>query len=92
MKIPTEYEYKQTFLSKHGNDFKITTEPMDPDGTYRKIYQCADGATLWEVNSPKYEKAVAEAHGVKFDVEIKLMRTEIWHTDDATSKWFWSKW
>lgn len=86
----TEIEYKKEFLSKHHNEFKVTTQPMMND-SYVKLYECDDGATLYEVNSPSYEKAVASVHGIEVEVEIKLLKTELWNTDNSESVFFWSK-
>ena len=88
----TELEYKKAFLEAHDNDFKVVTDPMDEYGRYTKCYLCADGAQMWEVNGPIYRTTTVEVCGVKVPVEVKLMQSELWNSDNAESVFFYERW
>ena len=89
----TYIEYKNAFIKKHNSaDWTVNTSPMDEYGQYCKNYIFTDGATLTEINRPVYETAEVEVKGVKVEVTIKLMETEVWNTDDAGSVKFYEEW
>lgn len=97
MKHDNYLDYKRDFIRKHSKaDWSVHTSPMDEYGQYTKIYVFTDGAQLTEINRPVWETATAEAEvkGIKVTLteEVKLMETEAWNTDDATSVKFYEKW
>ena len=81
---------KKAFLRKH-DDWRVDTSSMDEYGRYTKWYICADGACFTEEMYPTWETAEAEVRGVKVTVEIKMMRTEYYSTDDANSNYYYEK-
>lgn len=88
----TYLDYKRDFIEKHKEaDWTVHTSPMDEYGQYVKNYVFSDGAILTEVNRPVWEKATAEVKGISVEVEIKLLETEAWNTDDAKSVKFYEK-
>ena len=88
--------YKTDFIEKHGADWHVSTGGLDEYGRYEKHYVFADGAEMWEVNSPIWENATAETeiHGLKVVLreKVKFMRTEVWNSDDAHSQFFYERW
>lgn len=95
--MKTYIDYKNEFIRKHNNaDWTVHTTPMNEYGQYSKNYVFTDGATLIEINRPVWEtvKVETEVKGIKvvIEQEIKLMETEVWNTDDATSVKFYEKW
>ena len=82
---------KQVFFNKHHNDFRCETSSMDEYGRYYKTYVFADNAIWYETMSPTYEIAEVEIKLVKVQVEVKMLRTEFWNTDDANSKFYFEK-
>lgn len=86
-----EYEYeKYGFLRKHELKDVITSQ-MDEYGVYHKEYICEDGAIWYEVMSPVYEKDTVEIKRVQVEVEVKMLRTEYWSSDNAESKFYYEK-
>lgn len=81
---------KMDFVSKHNHDFIIETSPMDDYGCYYKTYIFADGAMWYEKMSPEVCPAIAEVHGVKCKVEVKLFKTEFW-SSEAGSKFYYEQ-
>lgn len=93
----TNLEYKAAFIKKHGKgDWRVETGPMDEYGKYVKVYVFSDGATMTEVNRPVDEvvDVVAEVKGIKITekLTVRLMESEIWHSDNAKSVFFYEKW
>ena len=93
----TEHEYKQAFIKKHSKaDWRVETSSLDQYGGYVKTYIFTDGAVLTQVNRPVWETArvFTEVKGVDVVLEkdVKLMETECWNTDDATSVKWYEKW
>lgn len=94
----TLINYINAFVMKHGRkgDWSVTTSPMKADGTYIKTYIFEDGAQMTEVNRPVYEEVEVEVEvkGIKIPVKtsVKLLETECWNTDDATSVKFYERW
>ena len=82
---------KQVFFNEHHNDFRCETSSMDKYGRYYKTYVFADNAIWYETMSPTYEIAEVEIKLVKVQVEVKMLRTEFWNTDDANSKFYFEK-
>ena len=87
----TYNEEKKVFFKKHHNDFRCDTSSMDEYGRYWKTYSFEDGAQWCEAMSPTYETAEVEIKFVKVKVEVKMLRTEFWNTDDASSKFYFEK-
>lgn len=89
----TYIEYKNAFIKKHNEaDWTVHTSPMDEYGQYCKNYIFTDGAVLTEINRPVVEIVKVEVKGVEVEVEVKLMETEAWNTDDAKSVKWYEKW
>lgn len=89
----TYIEYKNAFIKKHNEaDWTVHTSPMDEYGQYCKNYVFTDGAVLTEINRPVVETVKVEVKGVEVEVEVKLMETEAWNTDDAKSVKWYEKW
>lgn len=88
------YEYKKAFIENHkDSDWTTDTSSMDSTGKYTKTYQFSDGAVLIEINRPVYEtrEVEVEVKGIKVrqTIEVKLLETECWNTDDAKSVKFY---
>lgn len=89
----TYIDYKNAFIKKHSEaDWTVHTSPMDEYGQYCKNYIFTDGAVLTEINRPVHETVEVEVKGVKIEVEVKLMETEAWNTDDVKSVKWYEKW
>jgi len=89
----TYIEYKNAFIKKHNEaDWTVHTSPMDEYGQYCKNYIFTDGAVLTEINRPVVETVKVEVKGIEVEVEVKLMETEAWNTDDAKSVKWYEKW
>lgn len=92
-------KYKYDFIEKHCKhgkvDWHCETSPMDENGQYVKQYIFADGACMTEINRPVYEtvNVEVEVKGVKIktQIDVKLLETECWHTDDAKSIKFYER-
>lgn len=82
---------KKAFFNKHHNDFRCETSSMDEYGRYYKNYVFADNAIWYETMSPTYEIAEVEIKLVKVQVEVKMLRTEFFNTDNASSKYYFEK-
>ena len=92
--LETYLDYKRAFVQKHSKaDWTTDTSAMDSEGKYVKYYNFSDGAQLIEVNRPVWEtvEAETEVKGVKVTIkqEVKLLETEAWNTDNATSVKFY---
>lgn len=90
----TEGQIKLDFARKHGGAEVFTSAFANEQ--YVKTYIAEDGATMIEVVRTVWEKAEAEVEvkgvKVKLEKDVKLIETEIWSTDDATSKKFYEPW
>ena len=82
---------KDAFFKKHKNDFRINTSSMDEYGRYHKDYIFEDGAVWYEDMMPTFEQATVEIKKVNVKVEVKMLRTEFYNTDDATSNYYYEK-
>lgn len=87
----TYNEEKKAFFKKHHNDFRCDTSSMDEYGRYWKTYTFEDGAQWCEAMSPEYVSQEVEIKMCKVNVEVKMLRTEFWNTDDASSRYYYEK-
>lgn len=87
-------DYKQymkemeEFFHKHG-EFTLKISDMKHNW-YMKTYTFAEGAAWYELCGPVLEKAEAEVHGLKFSMEVRLLRVEYW-SSEAGSKSYYEK-
>lgn len=89
-----EREYrniKDKFFDKHNHDFQTYTSAMDSYGRWYKDYCFADGSLWHEDYYPTWEYAKVTIHEVVIDVEVKMLRTEYYSTDDAESRYVYEK-
>lgn len=90
-------EAKTAFISKHSkkSDWRVETSPMDQYGVYYKTYIFENGAIWYERMAPVWRKAEAEVEveGIKIKIEkdVKLLETEFWNSDNATSRKYYEK-
>jgi len=98
MTTTTYKEYikeKTAFFGRHDCDFHCDTTPMDNCGRYLKSYDFVDGAQWVEVMSPevckKTMEVVVKKCVVSVEVEVEMLRTEYYSTDDACSKFYFEK-
>jgi len=77
-----EYEQKKIELLNEADDWKLETSLIDEYGTYVKTYICSNGNIITEVNRPVYETAEVEVKGVKCQVQVKLLESEMF-----SNKW-----
>ena len=88
-----EYEnQKIAFAKKHNRkaECKVYTSPME-NNRYHKEYCWSDGHQWCEVIELVTETVEAEAHGINFNVEVELYRTEFWSTEDSRSKYLYER-
>ena len=89
MKEITMKEYNDTktaFFKKHyGEDGFKEYSNLEND-IIHKEYCFKDGATWYEVTMPTWEQETIEKHGIKQTVSLKFYRTEVWDTDNSTSR------
>ena len=80
---------KADFLRKHskGNGIK-ERGGLDGD-TIHKIYECQDGGMWHEITQPITETIKGMAHGLDVVAEVQMYRTEIWDTDNSTSRYLY---
>ena len=91
-KADQEYRrIKDRFFAKHKHDFKTTTGPMDSYGRWYKDYTFADGANWHEDYYPTWETGIAIVHDVEVPVDVKMLRTEYYSTDDAESRYIYEQ-
>ena len=96
MRTVTYEEYRKdlnSFVDKHSRkyDYKVYTSPFE-NNQYHKNYCFEDGATFTEINEMHVIETVEiEVHGLKFNVNVHLIRHEYWSTDDASSKYWYEK-
>lgn len=86
MKIVSVKEYYDAikkFVNKH-EVVKVITSPMVEEQWY-KDYLTEDGAFAKEVNRILYEYVEVEVKGLKCEVEIKLLETEWFDSDNGYS-------
>ena len=83
---------KRLFFKMHRNNFRTETSAMDELGGWHKEYLFEDGAVWYEVYTPVTEQAEAQIHGMSFKVDVKLLKTEFWSTDDSKSNYYYERW
>lgn len=83
---------KQKFFKRHDNSFRAQTSQMDEQGIWHKEYIFDDDAVWYETYTPVVEQANASIHGMSFKVDVKLLRTEFWCTDDSKSNYYYERW
>ena len=88
----TDLDYKRDFFRKHGGMESCSTSGMTEYGTYVKTYTTTDGkGVLAEINGPAWlpERWTNNTTGEQRTEQAKYWCTEIFHTDDAKSrKWY----
>jgi len=92
MKILTMAEYYQTiqeFVSKHEINKVETSELVN--GQWSKNYYGEDGSAGTEINRIVYENVEVEVKGLKVKVEVKLLETEWFDTDNGKSVYMYQK-
>ena len=72
-----EYETKKIKLLQESDSWKLETGPMDEYGKYIKTYICDNGTVITEINRPVYETVDIEVKGVKTQVQVKLLESEM---------------
>lgn len=83
------YERVSKFVNKH-EVAKVETSLFE-NFAWHKDYLCEDGAFGKEINREVYEKAEVEVKGIKITVEVKLLETEWFDTDNGTSIYMYQK-
>ena len=94
MKIVSYKEWndeKIKFMEKHNFDYTVETSSMNEYGEYHKVYVFEDGANWYENMRPVWEKATVEVKRVPCTVEIKLLETEFYSSEDAQSKYYYER-
>ena len=86
----TFWREKKDFCQNHDSDYTVCTSPMDEYGRWHKTYLFTDGAVWSELMTPEFETAYTEVHGVRVEVEVKMLKTEYWSTEQG-SKYYWEK-
>ncbi len=92
MTILKNKEYYETiadFCKKH-EMYKVETSSL-VDGQYIKKYLCEDGAMGTEINRPVYEQVEVEVKGLKVKVEVKLLETEWFDSDNGKSIYMYER-
>ena len=92
MKIVSMSDYYKTvqeFVSKHQVNKVETSELVN--GQWHKNYLCEDGSAGTEVNRTVYETVEVEVKGLKIKVEVKLLETEWFDTDNSHSVYMYQK-
>ena len=82
---------KRAFFEKHNYDFRTETSPMDEYGRYVKTYNFEDGAQWFEQMSPEYVREIVKIKLAQVEVEVKMLRTEYWNTENASSRYYYEK-
>ena len=82
---------KNNFFKKHDYNFKCDTSSMDEYGRYHKEYVFEDGAVWYEVMSPDCIAYEVEVKMVKICETVKMLRTEFWSSDNASSKYYYER-
>ena len=82
-------EDKKRFFHKHDNDFTIETSGNSAE-YYRKTYSFVDGSNWYEVSRKVFIKTQLEHY--KCLIEVELLETEYWSSDDSESKYYYSSW
>lgn len=83
------YEVIQKFVAKHSIE-KVETSPF-VDGQYYKNYLGENGSAGTEINRVVYETVEVEVKGLKVKVEVKLLETEWFDTDNGKSIYMYQR-
>ena len=92
MEIVTSQQYYERinkFVQRH-EVAKVDTSAFT-NGGYYKTYLCEDGAFGKEINREVYEKAEVEVKGLKITVEVKLLETEWFDSDNVKSIYMYQR-
>lgn len=84
-------EEKLKFMEEHNFDYTLETSPMNEYGEYHKTYVFADDSQWLEHMRPVYEKTEVVVKGVRVPVEVKLLETEYYSSDDARSRYYYER-
>ena len=82
---------KAAFYRKHYGERGYRERGGVEGETIRKAVCFDDGAVWNEVTEPVYETVEVEAHGLKFKVQVKLYRTEVWDTENSVSRYLYER-
>lgn len=85
------YEVQSKFVSKHEHEISKVERSPFTDNQWHKTYLCEDGALGTEINRIVYEQVEVEVKGLKVKVEVKLLETEWFDTDNGTSTFMYQK-
>lgn len=83
------YERVKSFCSKH-ELYKVETSPLE-NNTYYKKYLCEDGSIGTECNRVVYEEVEVEVKGIKCKVQVKLLETEWFDSDNGSSIYMYER-
>lgn len=84
-------EIKRRFFKKHHNDFGTYTSPMNSYGEYHKDYIFTDGAQWTETMRPVFRDVPITVENVGITVNVKLLETEAWNTEDSRSIYYYER-
>ena len=83
---------KKAFVIAHmEHDMKIHTSSLDENNSYHKEYCFDDGSTFYEVMTREFNKVPVLIHGIEFSVNVELLKTEFWSSDDSVSRYYYEK-
>lgn len=83
---------KKDFFKKHKNNFKVETSPLNEYNVYYKVYAFSDGATWTERMEHVFREVKVEVMKCSVNVEVELLETEYYDTDNANSRKYYEKW
>lgn len=87
-----EYEYdKKMFFRKHYNDFQCETRGSSAE-YYIKTYTFVDNAVWYEIMQKKIVEQELEINYCHIKVDIELLETEYWNSDNSDSKYYYEPW
>lgn len=92
--IVTYQEYndeKQAFFRKHKNDYELETQGGSAE-YYRKTYAFKDKAVWYEVMMKQTVSERVEVYKCNVNVELDMLQTEYWSSDDSKSKFYYEPW
>jgi len=89
IKMKEYYELLQKFVNNH-EVANVETSSMI-NGEWNKKYFCEDGAFGTEINRVIYEQVEVEVKGLKIKVDVKLLETEWFDTDNGASIYMYQK-
>ena len=92
--IVSEQDYndaKRMFFRLHDNDFECETQGSSAE-YYRKTYVFKDKAIWYEVMMRETTIETIEYKKCKVPVQIDVMKTEYWNSNDSTSCVWYQPW